>query len=318
MVRWNRQEQVNIELYSEEQVRRTLLACGIDIVNEVESHFIIYCPYHSNYRTPAGEVDKSTGQFYCFGCQESRDFVQLIMFCSKRTYFEAMRIIGSKKSDINIASEVGKLLESKDDIPEFDMETVCRLNAAALGSSRAAEYLKRRLITKESVEKYLIGYSEKQDMITIPVFSPDNVCVGMVGRSIEGKQFKNTSNLPRNKTFFNLSRNKVADKIFLVESSFDAIRLEQCGGRAIASLGSSVSRFQRDLLKKYFTSIILVSDNDDAGKAMKEKLFNSLGRMLIVAKLPEDVKDVSDLDDNTLYKFIQQFDNEIEYILTNI
>lgn len=263
-------------------------------------------------------MDKSTGQFYCFGCQESRDFVQLIMFCSKRTYFEAMRIIGSKKSEISIASEVGRLLENKEEMPEFDMDTVSRLNAAALGSPRAAEYLKGRLITKQSVEKYLIGYSEKQDMITIPVFSPDNVCVGMVGRSIEGKQFKNTSNLPRNKTFFNLSRNKVADKIFLVESSFDAIRLEQCGGRAIASLGSSVSRFQRDLLKKYFTSIILVSDNDDAGKAMKEKLFNSLGRMLIVAKLPEDVKDVSDLDDNTLYKFIQQFDNEIEYILTNI
>lgn len=318
MVRWGGQKQVNIELYSEEQVRRTLSSCGIEIVNEVESHFIIYCPYHSNFRTPAGEVDKSTGQFYCFGCQESKDLTELVMFATKRSYFEALRVISSKQENLNIAQEVNKFLEKKEEVKEFDMETVKRLNASALNSHRAADYLKGRLITKESVEKYLIGYSEKQDMITIPIFSPDNVCLGMVGRSVEGKQFKNTPNLPRNKTFFNIQRNKIADKIFLVESSFDAIRIEQAGGRAIASLGSSVSKTQRDLLKKYFTSIILVSDNDDAGESMRNKVCSSLGSIVIPAELPSNVKDVSDLDDEQLQKFILQFDNEIDYILSNI
>lgn len=315
MVRWSGQKQVNIEFYSEEQVRRTLLACGVDIVNEVESHFIIYCPYHNNFRTPAGEVDKETGQFYCFGCQDSKTLVELVMFTSKRSFFESLRLIGGKKQNVNISQEVDKVLNKEPEYTEFDIQTVYRLNKDALSSWRAAEYLKGRSITKESVEKYLIGYSEKQDMITIPVFSPDGICVGMVGRSVEGKQFKNTPNMPRNKTFFNISRNKAADKIFLVESSFDAIRIEQVGGKAIASLGSSVSRVQRDLLKKYFNSIILISDNDDAGKSMRDKLIQSLGNIVIPAELPETIKDVSDMNDKQLKQYIEQFDNEIDYIL---
>lgn len=237
------------------------------------------------------------------------------MFSSKRSFFEATRLIESKKIEVDIVDEVSKILDNNDEIKEFDIETVIRLNKSALNSKRAAEYLKGRKITKESVEKYLIGYSEKQDMITIPIFSPDNICLGMVGRSVEGKQFKNTPGLPKNKTFFNIQRNKAADKIFLVESSFDAIRLEQVGARALASLGASTSSSQRDLLKRYFNSIIVVSDNDDAGNTMKNKLKSSLGNMVIAGQLPDNVKDVSDLDDESLAEFIHSFDNEIEYIL---
>lgn len=315
MVRWSRSQQTNKEFYSEEQVRRVIESCGISIEYEVESDYIVYCPFHNNYRTPAAEIAKETGLFYCFGCQESKTLLEVVMATSKRSFFEATRLIDSKKVDTDILDEVSKLLMKKEELPEFDIETVKRLNMSALSSRRAAEYLKGRLITRDSVELYLIGYSEKQDMITIPVFSPDGVCVGMVGRSVEGKVFKNSPKLPRNKTLFNLHRNKAADKIFLVESSFDAIRIEQVGGRALASLGSSVSAVQRDLLKRYFNSIIVVSDNDEAGKIMKEKLKSSLGSKIISAKLSDDIKDVSDMDNDSLTEFVHSFDNEIEYIL---
>ena len=315
MVRWGGQKHIDKKFYSEEQIRRVLESCGINIFNEIESDFIIYCIFHNNYRTPAAEVSKETGLFYCFGCQESKDLVEVVMASTKRSFFEATRLIESKKSETNIFDEVSKLLNKTDELKEFDMETVLRLNQTALQSRRAAEYLKGRNIRKESVERYLIGYSDKQDMITIPVFSPDGVCLGMVGRSVEGKQFKNTPGLPRNKTFFNLHRNKVANKIFLVESSFDAIRLEQVGARALASLGSSVSAHQRDLLKRYFNSIIVVSDNDDAGKTMREKLKSSMGSKIIAVQLPDAVKDVSDLDDDSLTEFVNTLDNEIDYIL---
>lgn len=315
MVRWGGQKHVDKKFYSEEQIRRVLESCGITIQYEIESDFIIYCIFHNNYRTPAAEISKETGLFYCFGCQESKDLAEVVMFASKRSFFEATRLIESKKLNLDIVDEVSKILDKENDIKEFDIDVINRLNQFALQSTRAAEYLKGRKITKESVEKYLIGYSEKQDMITIPVFSPDGVCLGMVGRSIEGKQFKNTPGLPRNKTLFNLNRNKAADKIFLVESSFDAIRLEQVGARALASLGASISSYQRDLLKRYFNSIIVVSDNDDAGKVMKEKLKSSMGSKIIAAQLPDSVKDVSDLNDEELTEFVHTFDNEIDYIL---
>jgi DNA primase len=274
----------------------------------------LFCPYHNNYRTPAAEISKTTGQFYCFGCQEKKTLTEFVMFTTKRSFFEASRLIKSKEREEDIEQSIDKLLKPKFEFEEFDNELITKLHENAMQSSRAAQYLMGRGITKESAEKYLLGYSESQDMVTIPVSSPDGMWIGFVARSIEGKRFKNTPGLPKSKTLFNLSRNKREDKIFVVESSFDAIRIEQAGGKAVATLGASISSIQQDLLKKYFRSIIIVSDNDEAGRTMAKKL-SAAADGVIVGNLPNDVKDVSDLDDQQLRSFISQFDDELSYIL---
>jgi DNA primase len=311
-----RQEQDSSSYYSEEQTRRVLETCGINIEYEIESDYIVYCPYHNNYRTPAAEVSKTTGQFYCFGCQESKSLTELVMYSSKRTFFESTRMIHSKASIKNIVSDIDELLGKKEqDFVEFDKDLIITLNSAALNSSRAATYLKGRGIKKESVERFLLGYSEKQDMVTVPITAPDGRYIGFVARSIEGKDFKNSIGLLKSKTMFNLSSSKRYDKVFVVESSFDAIRLEQVGVHAIATLGATVSKHQKELLKRYFRSIILLSDNDEAGRGMREKLKVYLNSSLITADLPEDVKDVSDMDDQRLSEFVSKFDDELSYIL---
>jgi DNA primase len=316
MFRGNRQKQANIDnFYTEDQVGRSLLAAGITVVYEVESDFIIFCPYHNNYRSPAGEVSKESGLFYCFGCQESHTLIELIMHVTKRSYFEAARMIDSKKDSRNFEELLKSKLDMKPDFEEFDNELIEKLNQGALNSQRAAQYYMGRGITKESVIKYQLGYSENQDMVTIPVHSPDGICVGFVGRSIEGKEFKNTPKLPKAKTMFNLYRAKRFDKVFVVESSFDAIRLEQVGAHAIATLGASVSGKQRELLKQYFNNVIILGDNDEAGKEMAKKLVNILGPTAIKAELPGEVKDVSELSDDDLKKFVSQFDDLVANVL---
>jgi DNA primase len=314
--RGNRQKQASDGFfYSEDQVRRSLLASGIDVVYEVESDFIIFCPYHNNYRSPAAEVSKENGLFYCFGCQESHSLIELIMHVTKRSYFESARLVDSKSDNHNFVEVLETKLDKKPEFVEFDNELIKRLNQSALNSQRAAQYYLGRGITKDSVERYLLGYSESQDMVTIPVHSPDGMCLGFVGRSVEGKEFKNTPGLPKAKTMFNLFRAKRFDKVFVVESSFDAIRLEQAGAHAVATLGASVSGKQRELLKQYFNNVIILGDNDDAGREMAKKLSNILGSSAINASLPESVKDVSDLSDEDLKKFVSQFDDLIANVL---
>jgi DNA primase len=301
--------------YSEDQVRRSLLAAGIDVVYEVESDFIIFCPYHNNYRSPAAEVSKESGLFYCFGCQESHSLIEVVMHVTKRSYFESARMVDSKSENVNFIETMEAKLNKKPDFVEFDNELIKRLNTSALNSQRAANYYLGRGITKDSVERYLLGYSESQDMVTIPVHSPDGMCLGFVGRSVEGKEFKNTPGLPKAKTMFNLFRAKRFDKVFVVESSFDAIRLEQAGAHAVATLGASVSGKQRELLKQYFNNVIILGDNDDAGREMAKKLSNILGSSAINAILPGSVKDVSDLSDEDLKKFVSQFDDLVSNVL---
>jgi DNA primase len=313
----NRQEpSYNINYYSESQIRRSLLASGIDIVSEVDIDFIIFCPFHSNNRTPAGEVHKTSGMFYCFACQETKDLVEVVMQASGRSYFEAARLIDSKSDSKNILENVTQMLEKKIQFEEYDSEMIDKLNSNALSMERAADYYKSRKITKESVIKYKLGYSDKQDMVTIPVYSPDGICLGFVGRSVEGKVFKNTPGLQKSKTLFNLQRAKRYDKVFVVESSFDAIRLEQVGVHAVATLGATISKEKRKLIKKYLNQDIDLGDNDEAGRNMSKKMIDFFGSGCIAPSLPEGIKDVSDLSNDDLKSFVDKFDN-ILYSMLN-
>jgi DNA primase len=303
------------EVYTAEQVKRVLTGAGVDIMSEVDSDYIIFCPYHNNSRTPAGEVDKSSGLFYCFACQHVTDLTQLVMTTSGRTYFEAARYIKSKETVADLAYDIEKQLQEKPVYSQYDQVLIKRLNTQALESPRAMRYYAGRLITEDSVKKFSLGFSEKQDMVTIPVHSPDGMEVGFVGRSIEGKDFKNTPGLPKSKVLFNLHRVKTSSKVYIVESSFDAIRLDQCGFPAVATLGANVSNVQIDLLQKYFNNIIVIADNDEAGGNMKSKIVERLGARVSVIQLDKQYKDIGDMTNEDIKNLDESFDKAISSML---
>jgi DNA primase len=299
------------EVYTAEQIKRVLTGAGVDIMSEVDSDYIIFCPYHNNSRTPAGEVDKSSGLFYCFSCQHITDLTQLVMTTSGRTYFEAARYIKSKETLADLAYDIEKQLHEKPVYNQYDQVLIKRLNSQALESPRAMRYYEGRLITEDSVKKFSLGFSEKQDMVTVPVHSPDGMEVGFVGRSIEGKDFKNTPGLPKSKVLFNLHRVKTSSKVYIVESSFDVIRLDQCGFPAVATLGANVSNVQIDLLQKYFNNIIVIADNDEAGGNMKSKIVERLGARVSVIQLDKQYKDIGDMTNEDIKNLDESFDKAI-------
>lgn len=237
------------------------------------------------------------------------------MHTSARSYFESVRFIKSKETESDLLQEVGKKLVDKPDFVQYDQVLIKRLNQQALESPRAMRYYAGRLITEESIKKFALGYSEKQDMVTVPVHSPDGMEIGFVGRSIEGKEFKNTPGLPKSKTLFNIHRVKASSKVYVVESSFDAIRLDQCGFPAVATLGANVSSSQIDLLKKYFNNIIVIADNDEAGGNMKNRIIERLGSRVTVIKLDKQYKDIGDMSDDAIKSLDASFDKSIASML---
>jgi DNA primase len=276
---------------------------------------LLFCPFHPNHRTPAGEVDKSKGTFFCFSCHKVADLEELVMHTTGRTYFESARFIKSKQTETNISLEVERKLIDKPTYVLFDEVTIQRLASTALQSQRAKNYYSGRNISIESMETFKLGYSEKRDMVTIPVHAPNGMPLGFVGRSIEGKEFKNTPGLPKAKTLFNLHRVKNADRVYVVESSFDAIRLHQCGFPAVATLGSNVSNIQTNLLQKYFNNVIVIADNDEAGGNMKDRIIKKLGSRVSVIQLSEKYKDIGDMSDEDIKKLEYSFDKSIANML---
>jgi DNA primase len=220
------------------------------------------------------------------------------MHVTNKSYFETLRFIDSQKADVDIVDSINMILSKNDEIEPFDELMIKRLHNQALASERAMNYYAYRKISENSVRKFQLGYSDKQDMVITPVHSPDgSVYYGFVGRSIEGKEFKNTSGNWRSKTLFNLHRAKRYDTVYVVESNFDAIRLDQNGVAAVATLGAYVSKFQTTLLTKYFNSVIVVADNDNGGNKMVDKMVDRLGHRVTVVGIPQRFKDVGDMSD---------------------
>lgn len=237
------------------------------------------------------------------------------MHLTGRSYFESVRFIKSKEANLDLSKEINQKLIIKPEYAEFDAQLLQRLNEQAIDSTRAMSYYLNRKIYEESVRKFSLGFSEKQDMVTIPIHSPTGIPVGFVGRSIEGKDFKNTPGLPKSKVLFNLHRIRTEDRVYVVESSFDAIRLDQCGFPAVATLGSNVSNIQTDLLKKYFNSIYVIADNDEAGGNMKEKILERIGSRVSIINIDTQYKDIGDMDDEDIKNLAPSFDKTIVSML---
>ena len=257
-------------------------------------------------------MDKHGGHFYCFSCGTSISIVDFVMNLTKKTYFESARFIKSFEVADNIIDNIDLALEAKVAFEIFDEFTIKRLNNQAIDSPRAIRYFEGRRITQDSVKKFSLGYSEKQDMVNIPITTPDGLnYVGFVGRSIEGKDFKNTPKLPKSKVLFNLHRAKLQDTVYVVESSFDAIRLDQCGIGAVATLGSTVSKLQIELLTKNFNSVIIVPDNDDAGKDMVSRIIKVMGTRAVAIGIPSRFKDIGDMTDSDIEQLVNKIQDPL-------
>ena len=233
------------------------------------------------------------------------------MFTSNRSYFETVRYIKGKEQKSDIQTIVDKALYAPPDFVQYDELLIKRLNKQALDAPLAMNYFNGRRLTKDSVIKFDLGYSEKQGSVTIPVHSPDGMCIGFVARTIEGKDFKNTPGLPKSKTLFNLHRVKANDRVYVVESSFDAIRLDQVGMPAVATLGATISKSQVELLEKYFNEIYLIADNDEAGKSMSKKMIDKLKSRVSIITLDTKYKDIGDMQDSDILMLQGKFDNSI-------
>ena len=89
---------------------------------------MIFCPFHNNSRSPAGEVSKETGIFWCFSCQESKELVEVIMHATKRSYFESMRLIDSKADKRNLVDQINSTLEKVTTFVQYDLDMIEKLH----------------------------------------------------------------------------------------------------------------------------------------------------------------------------------------------
>ena len=316
------------DAYTKADLRSILRSCGIEVVSYTGTDFLCLCPFHHNTDSPAFAASYSKGLYVCYNqnCNASGTILELVKKLTGRNDFEALRFISANKQSEAEAFEEGlkDILDDKPEFEEFPQSVQNKLHEDLVVNDINASqaYFKMRKIDETAWNHFGLGYSVGQQMVTVPLHSPDGMLVGIIGRSIEGKRFKNSPNLPRNKTMFNLHRAKrEGGTIIVVESSFDAIRLWQAGfPNAVATLGGSISDVNINNLNKYASTIIIMTDNDAAGRALGNTIANKLKRKNVLwarydslNMYPHDAKDVGDLTDEEIKLCIKNAIPHFEY-----
>ncbi|MDH5542654.1 MAG: DNA primase [Nitrospinota bacterium] len=140
-----------------------------DIVEVISSHlslrksganFVALCPFHQE-KSPSFSVNRSKQIFHCFGCGEGGNVISFVMKFENLTFVEALK---------ELAERGGVQLPSASTGPSEDYSRLYDVNreAAAFfhqqlkeasGSSTVREYVKRRSISDEMLEKFGIGYA---------------------------------------------------------------------------------------------------------------------------------------------------------------
>jgi len=312
--------------YSSSHIKAIIKGLGLEIVGETGNDFLCYCPFHSNRHTSSFSISKEYGAFICFNpaCGEAGTLIELIKKVLDKNDFQALRYISSKETEsLNDFDEVmSEVLDDKPVFEEFSSDTLNKLHAELISTQEGKQYFKSRGINQDGIEYFDLGYSKNMNMVTVPVHSPDGLPIGIVGRSIEGKRFKNSTNLPKSKTMFNVHRaKKIGSHIIVVESSFDAIRIYQAGfPNVVATLGGFLSNEQHQILNRYFNKITIMTDADEAGRALGLSIANKLRNKDILwasyeyGKIyPHDAKDVGDMTDEEIKACIKNSVSDLEY-----
>ena len=325
-IRGYNSKQIDTTQYAPAHIKSILKSIGLDIVGETNHDFLCYCPFHSNRHTSSFSVSREKGAFICFNpsCGEAGTLIELIKRVMQKNDFEALRFISTKETESleNFDELLADAMQDKPAFVEFPKDTLSKLYTDLISTKAGKEYFQSRGINQQSIIDFGLGYSQNMGMVTVPVHSPDGMPIGIVGRSIEGKSFKNSTNLPKSKTLFNVHRaKKIGEHVIIVESSFDAIRVHQAGfPNVVATLGGFLSTEQHHILNRSFNKITIMTDADLAGRELGLSISNKLkNKDLLWASYeygkiyPHDAKDVGDMTDEEIKTCIKNAVSNIEY-----
>ena len=138
--------------------------------------------------------------------------------------------------------------------------------AAALVGSEGETYLSGRGFTRETMQRFKLGYDAQRHCVTIP-YNPQGSYYGRRSTLPDTQRpHDNLKDVPI--PLFNAAALYSADVCFVVESPLCAISITQEGGAAVAISGTGGKSRLIDQLKKKPTAaaIVLCLDNDEPGR----------------------------------------------------
>lgn len=286
---------------------------GVEILRDDGQELACYCPFHSNSSTPAFYINKITGLWICFNpsCGKRGSLKDLREF-----FGDSMKVvIDHSIDDIELA-----LIEEEAESPEHWDDTLDKI-LVRKDEIYKVSYLLDRGFSPDVILYFEIGFSEKKGRIVIPVRDERHHIAGLIGRAISSDvqpKYLYSKGFPRKSVLFNLNNAKRSTAVIVVEGSLDAIKVHQAGyPNVVATLGAAVTDQHAELLRRYFNEVIIFSDNDHAGYAMRDLIIDKCSAMnLKIVDYPDSaIKDPGDMNDSQIAKAICQAEDYLDWTL---
>lgn len=213
-------------------------------------------------RDPSMGYDPKRHKVHCFACGADYDLFDLIALdeglSSPGEALEwASRRYGRGDARSRRAAESRK--DAVSALAERRREERERSLPAA---GDGADYFARRGLSRETVNRFRLGYEPERRCVVIP-------CEGgrAVRRSVDGKRYLNEAGRPS--PLFQPELLSGDEPVFLTEGAFDALSAEELGFRAAALNGAGNREKAAALLRARERSgpVLVVTDSDAAGEA---------------------------------------------------
>lgn len=320
---------------SRESLEDILRNVGVKVVAETEHDLLGYCPFHHNVDSPAFNISKT--QPYPWKCwngacgQKGNIFSLLHKKGYSPNEIKKMLISGEVEPN-DLVEYLHELLDEKEEAENvwsgYDYHRFEDDDKKA--GYPAKKYAYSRGISEEAYEHFHMGYSAKKDMLIIPAFHSNGEMAGVIGRSINGKQYRYSAGLQRGSLVWNLNKasSVPTDEIILTEGSLDAVYVWQAGHKSVgAILGSAISPVQWKEIRKFYSAITCFFDNDEPGKKLTDAIIDTTrGLMVSVVQYPDrmiqmddgserPVKDPGEMTAEEITEAIQNRRSSLEMLL---
>jgi DNA primase len=137
------------------------------------------CPFHSE-KTPSFTVDEDKQLFHCFGCGIGGDLFTLVMEKENLSFLEALRFLGDKYNiklpeKRQFSPQMAKLEEKLTKINEDSLAFFRKNLFNTKEGEKALEYLHKRGIAEETIQKLKIGYALNSWTALLNFFQRKNI-----------------------------------------------------------------------------------------------------------------------------------------------
>lgn len=285
------------------QVKEYLKEQLVDFLEErninIRKNFICLNPEHLE-STPSMSYDARRNKVHCFGCGADYDIFNLIGIEYGLDDFQSQFNKACELYDVKVEQnhtikpKSVRTSQNKRESEDVKMSTVDYYKACE-AAVHQTNYFKSRGLSDETIRTFSLGYDAQNQRVVIPVSREF-----YLSRSVTDKRFYNPSNVKS--IIFNLKALQAKNKpVFVVESTFCALSVIQCGGNCIGLNGlNNVNQLIEVIQQHQLTDLklIVALDNDDAGRKASYDLMVKLKEMniqAIIYNLSDEFKDPNEL-----------------------